>query len=117
MNQYIRPICLPDVTDQTRETFEGKTAKVIGWGYQSLDTTHFNPLPKKLKQLEVEVLDNKVDRNFYFCKSYYNETNYFSAIFLAKHLIMNNKFVLRRRLVKDANKNRKKGSIFFQHVF
>ena len=67
MNQYIRPICLPDVTDQTRETFEGKTAKVIGWGYQSLDTTHFNPLPKKLKQLEVEVLDNKVDnRNFLF---------------------------------------------------
>lgn len=60
MNQYIRPICLPDVSDLTRETFAGKTAKVIGWGYQSLDSKHSNPLPSRLKYLEVQVLDNKV---------------------------------------------------------
>ena len=60
MNQYIRPICLPDVTDLTRETYEGRKAKVIGWGYQSLDITHSNPLPTRLKHLEVEVIGNKV---------------------------------------------------------
>ena len=60
MNHYIRPICLPDVTDLTRESFAGRTAKVIGWGYQSLDTTHINPLPSRLKHLKVELLDNKV---------------------------------------------------------
>ena len=60
MNHYIRPICLPDVTDLTRESFEGRTATVIGWGYQSLDRTHTNPLPSRLKHLKVELLGNKV---------------------------------------------------------
>ena len=60
MNQYVRPICLPDVTDLIRESFEGRKAKVIGWGYQSLDPTHHNPLPTRLKHLEVEIIGNKV---------------------------------------------------------
>ena len=60
MNKYIRPICLPDVSDLTREGFEGTKAKVIGWGYQSLDPSHKNPLPRRLKHLEVEVMGNKV---------------------------------------------------------
>ena len=60
MNKYIRPICLPDVSDLTRESFEGTKAKVIGWGYQSLDPSHKNPLPRRLKHLEVEVMGNKV---------------------------------------------------------
>ena len=60
MNAYIRPICLPDVTDLNRETFDGRKAKVTGWGYQSLQASHDSPLPPKLKQLEVEVLGNKV---------------------------------------------------------
>lgn len=60
MNKYIRPICLPDVTDLTRESFDGQKAKVIGWGYQSLDASHDSPLPQKLKQLEVEIIGNKV---------------------------------------------------------
>ena len=60
MNKYIRPICLPDVSDLTRESFEGTKAKVIGWGYQSLDPSHNSPLPRRLKHLEVEVMGNKV---------------------------------------------------------
>ena len=64
MNHYIRPICLPDVMDLTRASFAGRKAKVIGWGYQSLDASHSNPLPSRLKHLELEVLSNKVARTF-----------------------------------------------------
>ena len=63
MTDVVRPICLPDVTDFTRDTFEGKIATVSGWGYQSLDSGHESPLPKRLKKLDLDILGNKVISN------------------------------------------------------
>ena len=60
LTSKVNPICLPSL-DESRETYEGKTAIVAGWGKTETGETS----EKQLMHVEVPIISNDQCLTFY----------------------------------------------------